>query len=222
MADPEARRLFPLAVLALAGLVAGCASNKGQLRESDLMQLEQWLPGHYDNSAQVADDRRAGRTPHETRTLTIVPVDSLLLGKHAFYAQETASDDPQHITGQRLMVFELSGEHILQSVFTLTDPRRWRAADTSPELFTGLQPPDIKLMRGCGLVWSKGTGRFTAENDKDLCRESAPGGGNPVQTESRAELSPDELAVSDRGFDSHGKLVYGRDDEPFTRFVRTQ
>ena len=222
MADPAVRLLCALTAVALAGLAAGCATNKNQLRESDLMQLEQWLPGHYDNSAQVADDRHAGRPPHEARTLTIVPVDSLLLGKHAFYAKETASDDPQAITSQRLMVFELSGEHILQSVFTLTDPRRWRAADTSPELFTGLQPPDIKLMRGCGLVWTKGTGRFTAENDRTLCRASAPGGGNPVETESRAELSPDELAVSDRGYDTHGKLIYGREDEPFTRFQRIQ
>jgi hypothetical protein len=221
MAD-GASRLRVLAAAALTLLAAGCATNKGQLRESDLMQLEQWLPGHYDNRAQVDDDRRAGRTPHEARTLTIVPVDSLLLGKHAFYAQETVSDDPQRITAQRLLVFDLAGDHILQSVFTLTEPRRWRAADTSPELFTGLQPPDIKLMRGCGLVWTKGTGRFTAENDRALCRASAPGGGNPVHTDSRAELSADELAVSDRGYDAQGKLVYGREDEPFTRFLRTQ
>jgi hypothetical protein len=186
--------------------------------EADLAQLEQWLPGEYDNRSQTEADARQGRELHPALALSIVPVSAILLGRHAFYMHETDVNDPRRITAQHVISFEV-GKHgqIVQALWSLVEPQRWRDGNTNPDIFKGLQSQDLSLVAGCELVWTKEGARFVGVNESQRCHlSSAPLAG--VRTELRSELSAVELATAELVFDAQGKLVQGRADEPFYRF----
>jgi hypothetical protein len=112
----------------------------------------------------------------------------------------------------------------VQSVFMLTDPLRWRDAHLTPDLFKSMQPHDVQGVPGCELLWKreKDAERFTATGSRAGCRSKtrSPNGGT-LFVETRLELAPDELAMSDRLYDAQGKLVFGpADDKPIYRFRR--
>src|SRR5215469_12214739 len=149
-----------LAALSLAAVfaAAGCASQSPH-RDVELAQIDEWLPGRYDNQAQIAADRRTGRPPHEPLALSVVPVDALQMGHHVFYVEESAGrieppGTPRLILAQHLASIDVVGGKIVAAIYSFTDPQRWREGLRMPELFSSLQPEDVKLMRGCGLTWS--------------------------------------------------------------------
>jgi hypothetical protein len=205
--------------LTLATLVVGCASHPGKTSDADLTHLDQWLPGHYDNRAQVADDRRAGHVPHDARTLLIATVNSMMVGTHVFYLEERTADSERRILQQHIISFDVVGSFIVETPWELTEPPRWRDAETNTDLFTSLQPRDLKQIRGCQLTWKKDGTRFVGADDRQRCRTSAPDGGT-MFVETRIELSNDGLGWSERGYAPDGKMIQGRQEDPFIRFVR--
>src|SRR6185312_17240723 len=120
------RRAIGTMATTLAALaLAGCASEmtKGK---ADLAQIDEWLPGRYDNAEQAQEDARQGRDVHTAVTLSIVPIDVPLFSEHTYYVQESVADDPRRITLQRLVTFEVvKGGRILQSYWSLAEPARW-------------------------------------------------------------------------------------------------
>jgi len=81
----------------------------------------------------------------------------------------------------------------------------------------------VRLQHGCELNWkqdSEHKERFTASNDGHRCRINLPGVGS-VYAQRHIELSPDELALSDQGFDSQGALVSGFGGDGFIHFRRS-
>jgi hypothetical protein len=213
------RIAFVLGVL----LLTGCA-GASKAREAELAQIVSWLPGTYDNSAQVEADRQQGMQPHDALAVAIVPVYAPMLGENVFYSQEMAANDARRVMSQRLLSLMVSqDDRIVQSVWMLSDPLRWRDAHLNPDLFKSMQPNDVKNVPGCELLWQKekDAERFTAAGSRSSCRSKArsPSGGT-LFVETRLELAPDELALSDRFYDAQGKLVSGRADEPFYRFRR--
>ena len=222
---PMRRRAFKAvaaAIAAAAALSGGCATtSKSHDAEGELVQVLQWLPGSYDNREQMSADRRAGHEPHASLALDIVSVDSLLLGDHVFYEQQTTDDELRSIVGQRLVSFSVVNHEVVQTVWALTEPRRWRNGVTHPELFTSLQQPDVKHLVGCALIWKSEDGKFTAQGDREKCHAPAPqADGSSVFIEARAELSVDELAISDRGADAAADQAQARNDDSFVRFRR--
>ena len=206
------------------GLAAGLGCSHQPVQQNPALlthHMWEWLPGHYDDAVQRSEDRRAGHAPPPAVRLTIVSVSAPFLGEHVFYAQESTADLPPRILRQRLLTYRVVKEEILESSWSFTDPPRWRAGDVTPELFTALQPPDLTLERGCERVWKydKDAERFTATGARERCRTNVPGVGE-AYAERRAELSADELALSDQAFDADGKRVSGRADEALVRFRR--
>src|SRR5687768_3742510 len=61
-----------IAVIAVTAL-AGCASQ-AKLREAELSQLAEWLPGRYDNRDQAERDTKDGSERHEALAVVIVPI----------------------------------------------------------------------------------------------------------------------------------------------------
>ena len=195
-----------LAVLA-AALLSACASQS-KLHEAELAQLLEWYPGHYSNADAALE-------------LNIVRVYAPLIGDYVFYSQESAADDPRRVIAQRVVAFEyVKGQGIIQSLWSLAEPMRWRDAHLNPELFKSLQPQDFAPMPGCELLWTQKEGRFTGANDVKACRSTSPATGGTVRLELRAELTPEELALAEQSYDVSGKLVQGNAAEPFYRFRR--
>jgi hypothetical protein len=209
-----------IALLAAFGLLAACASQ-GKRQEAELAQLLEWYPGHYSNAEQAEADERAGLPAHAALDIGIVRVYAPLIGEYAFYQQETVAGDSRRIISQRVVAFEtVKGQGIVESLWSLAEPARWRDAHMNPDLFKSLQPQDFVPMRGCELVWSKEGERFVGANNAKACRAISPATGGTLRMDLRAELSPDELALTDLSYDVAGRLVQGNSAEPFYRFKR--
>jgi len=231
----DKRGLFLLGFIAL---LAGCAENKQRVYEEDLARMSRWLPGTYDNTAQARSDVQKGvRPPHDAVELAIVPLESVSVGRNAFYLQEMAADDSRRVLSQQVIKFSSSEKGIVESVSTLEDPLRWRDGHRQADIFMGMTPKDLKTVSGCELKWRRETEpgkekklgkeeaervaqktRFIGSNDPRKCEETSHVVMGLVQVELRAELTANEFSVAEIQYDSNGQVVSGNKDEPFYRF----
>lgn len=229
-------------LLGIVTLLTACAENKQKVAEEDLTRISRWLPGTYDNTLQAKSDAQKGvRPPHDAVEIAIVPLYSVSVGRHAFYIQEMAADDPRRVLSQRVAIFSATDKGIVESMSTLAEPLRWRDGHRQPDIFMGMTPKDLKPITGCDLIWKregdsakptkklskeeaeKATQkiRFVATNDPKKCEQTSHVVMGLVLTELRAELSMNELAVAELQYDSNGTLVAGNKDEPFYRYRKT-
>ena len=205
-----------LAVLLLTALAA--CSSQAKKSEAELATLTEWLPGRYDNVEQLRGD-----ATRQAVVLQVIPFYGKPLGKAAFYLYETAADDSRRVLSQRIIAFDVDPEEkrVVEAVYSLTEPERWRDAHQNPDLFTGLIPhQDLRPMTGCALVWKREGERFVGANEKARCRATARTTGSTVNVEMRAELSPGELALAERAFDSAGRLVEGDAEGTLQRYTK--
>ena len=210
-------RLAMALLVATVAALGGCATPQKGKSDVLLLQVEGWLPGRYDNRAQVATDQKHGGAVHAAVSVVIVRVDSLTVGENVYYMQEADSDDPQHLLAQYILSFEVVKDRIVEAVWALAEPKRWRNGAEQPELLSSLQPPDLRLLTGCSLEWKKTEDGFAASNDQKLCHSTPPSVAAAVASHWRWELTSDQLGISEQAFDSDGELVYGTQDDSFIR-----
>lgn len=214
---PLPRVAVALMLVALASLVA-CADQQ-KVREGELAELLVQLAGRYDNTGQVRTDIQQGvRPPHDALALVLVPVDNPGIGDHLFYVQEMAADDPNRVMVQRVWTFGIQGKDIVQSVWTLKEPLRWRDAQRNPETLESMVNVDVSGVRGCNITWKKTGDKFTGANDPKTCRSTSRLTGGTVRVNTRMEVDGNELSLAETATDAAGQLVEGRTDEPFIRF----
>jgi hypothetical protein len=224
--------------LGLIALLAGCAENKQRVYEEDLARMSRWLPGTYDNTAQAKSDVQKGvHPPHDAVELAIVPLESVSVGRNAFYLQESAADDPRRVLSQQVIKFSVSEKGIVESVSTLEDPLRWRDGQRQADIFMGMTPKDLKSVTGCELKWRRETEpdkekklskdeaervaqktRFIGSNDPKKCEQTSHAAMGLVQVELRAELTANEFSVAEIEYDSNGQPISTNKEEPFYRF----
>ena len=109
---------------------------------------------------------------------------------------------------------------IVQTLWAFAEPARWRDAHRDTDLFKSLMPQDFTLMTGCDLLWKKTASGFEGANNSDSCRVTSAAAEGTVRMDLRAELSRDELALSDQTYDLSGKRVQGSAGDPYYRFRR--
>ena len=181
--------------LLVVGLASGCADQQ-KVREQDLAELITWLPGKYDNTAQVAQEaQKSGSPAHEGIALLIVPAHAQRLGHHVFYVQESAANDSRRIMSRQMFSFDTDEKYgIVGLVYEFNEPDRWRDVQEHPELFTGLVAEDVSSA-GCEFVWKKTGGEFIATHDPKRCHTVVPEVGD-----NAAELTPDTLSIGNFHF----------------------
>jgi CpeT/CpcT family (DUF1001) len=233
------KRGILLSLIATAALLAGCAASQQRRNEEDLDRLVRWLPGTYENTAQAKADAQKGvRPPHDAVQLAIVPLGSVSVGRNSFYVQEMAADDPRRVLSQRVVLFSVTKNGIVESMAALVDPLRWRDGQRDPDVFLGMTPKDLNMSSGCELTWKRalepapdatkpsGAGakkpqdnvRFVGANDPKRCQATSHVVPGMVEVELRAELTSNELAVAELQYGTNGQLIQGNKDEPFYRF----
>ncbi len=221
-----ASAILPSTPLARTGLVVLACSltactNQTKLREAELEQLLAWLPGQYDNTAQAQADTRGGiQPPHEALSLAIVPVDDPVIGTNVFYVQEMAADDPRRVMVQKVWTIDATDAGIVQTVWTLAEPLRWRDGQRDPDLLRGMMNHDVAQARGCELTWKKKGEKFVAANDPATCRITSRTTSGTLRIETRMELDAGNFGLAENATDAAGQLTQGRTDEPFYRFQK--
>jgi hypothetical protein len=195
MVENSTRRLTAAALLTVLALLGGCA-DKQALREEDLGELLSWLPGRYDNSAQVAQEaQQSGHPAHEAIALLIMPVHTPRLGHHVFFAQESAANDPRRVMSGRMFSFDTDEKYgIVGLMYEFNEPARWHDGQQHPELFTGLVAEDVSAA-GCEFLWKRSGEQFIATHDPKRCHSI----GGPVG-QNAAELTPNSLTLADFKF----------------------
>jgi hypothetical protein len=193
------RRILLVAPLLV---LAACGGSQSQ-RRGELAVLSRLLPGDYDNLEQV---RMAGETSGlPALRIVIVPIYAPLVGTDIFYLQEMAADDPRRVTAQRVINLEISADgRLLQGVFLLNEPARWRDGHEKADVFKSLLPTDLRLAEGCDVRWRVSGKAFKGENDPATCRIARPGTGETLHALSRSELDQDGIAFSDAIIDAAG------------------
>jgi CpeT/CpcT family (DUF1001) len=219
MVDRVQRGCLVLGWLTMAVLCSACADQQKK-SEAEMTELLVMLVGHYDNTGQVQSDTQRGIHPaHDPLALTVVPVDDPLVGEHVLYVQETAADDPRRVMVQRIWTFGVEDKKgIVQSVWTLKEPLRWRGAQQDPDMLKSMMNQDVTPVRGCNLTWKKSGEKFIASNDPKTCHSTSRSTGGTVRIDTRMELEAAELSLAENATDMSGHLVEGRTDEPFIRF----
>jgi hypothetical protein len=161
----------------LAGLLllGGC-TDQTKVHEGELTELLAVFPGHYDNTAQVeADTRVHAHPPHDAVALTITHVYTPRLGHHVYYAQETAADDPRRVFSQKMYSFAVDEKRgIVETLYELAEPVRWRDGQQNKELFTGMVMEDVQP-EACQLLWKKNDAGFVATHDPKVCPDAGHG-----------------------------------------------
>ena len=212
------RSIVPLfAVLALS---AGCGSNEKLLREEELSRIAEWLPGTYDNRAQVDEDlARNAVEIHEPLRLVIMPVSAPIIGEQIYYAELSDAMNTRRVTDQRLYSFEKSSDNkaIAHTIYRFKEPDRWAGGTQREDIFKSVVRDDLSAQSGCELKWEFKDEQFVGQSSRTSCK-SAPQGGLSRKVEIRYELGGDTLALSERFFDSKGQVVEGRKEDPMFRF----
>ncbi|HVN43970.1 MAG TPA: CpcT/CpeT family chromophore lyase [Steroidobacteraceae bacterium] len=192
--------LLPAGLLA-AGLLAAlllpaACTDQTKIQEADLAELLAVLPGHYDNSAQVEADTRNHVNPlPDAVALTITHVFTPRLGHHVYYAQETAADDPRRVFSQKMYSFTVDEKRgIVESLYELVEPLRWRDGQMNKDMFTAMQIEDVQP-EACELLWKKKDAGFVATHDPKRCPEGAAGSVVP-----QAELQAGVLTIGSYKF----------------------
>jgi hypothetical protein len=210
-------RMASVFVLVTLAVLGGCAAPPAAKSDVQIRQIEGWLPGKYDNRAQVATDHKHGGYVHPAWSAVVVRIDSLMVGDHVYYMYEYDTDDPQKVIGQYIVSFEGVKDKVVEAVWTFAEPKHWRGADETPELLTAMQPADLKLLTGCSLEWKKVEEHYEASNDPKLCHSTPVAVPAAVSAHWRIELTADQLGISEQAYDSDGDLVFGTLEEPFIR-----
>src|SRR5665213_1639473 len=213
-ADGKCMRARPLALLGMllcvgiaAALMACSSGKKTKPDELGMAQIVRWLPGTYNNSAQHDADVKAGKPPHDALAVAIVPIDSPLMGVHAFYFQEMAADDPRRVMVQEILTFEMTDKgRIKESIASFVEPRRWRDANLNPEVLTALVPDDLTPLSGCDLFWTRSHDGFVGANEPLRCHTASQSSEAAARTDLRAELTATQLSLSVRSYDASGAL----------------
>jgi hypothetical protein len=177
-------------VAGVLAALAACADQE-RVQEGELTALLAVLPGSYDNHAQAELDVRNGSpTAHDAVTLTITHVETPRLGHYVYYAQETAVDDPNRVLSQKMYSFKVDEKRgIVETLYELNEPLRWRDGQRDKELFTSMMKSDVQA-EGCQLLWKKKDAGFAATHDPKAC----PGGG------TQAEFAAGILTIGDYKF----------------------
>ena len=168
-------RVAVAGTLAVLLLLDGC-TDQTKVHETELAELLAVFPGHYDNTAQVEADTRAhAHPPHDAVALTITHVYTPRLGHHVYYAQETAADDPRRVFGQKMYGFAVDEKRgIVETLYELVDPLRWRDGQQNKDMFTGMVIEDVQP-EACQLLWKKNDAGFVATHDAKVCPDAGHG-----------------------------------------------
>jgi hypothetical protein len=192
MVENSCRLLTAAVLLIVVGMAGGCV-DKQQIREAELGDLVAWLPGKYDNTAQVAQEtQKSGHAVHEAIALLIMPVNAPRLGHHVFFVQESVANDPRRILGSSMFSFDTDEKNgIVGLVYEFNEPVRWRDGLQHPELFAGLQAEDVSSA-GCEFDWKKAGEEFVATHDPKRCHTLTP-----TNNEHAADLTPYTFSIGD-------------------------
>jgi hypothetical protein len=106
-----------------------------------------------------------------------------------------AADDVRRVFSQKMYSFQVDEKRgIVETVYQLNEPLRWRDGQLNKDMFTALVAEDVQA-EGCELLWKRKDELFVATHDPKVCPD--PGGSAAAPL---AELKAGALSSGDYKF----------------------
>ena len=150
-----------------------------------------------------------------------VRIDAPEVGALVMYLQLNSGDELA-LYRQRVLVFELDGDVIVQRAHQIADAERFVDLDEASAAEVSLTADDIKRMfeSGCAQRWRYANGQYSGYTDPATCRIISSRTGKPRRIEAESLLSVEGLAVTERGYDDEMNQLFGSAPGDMTMMFR--
>jgi CpeT/CpcT family (DUF1001) len=195
------RLTFVLSVI--LSLHACTASKQGESGSAkDLDRLVSYMQGSFNSSAQAKRD-----TNYFDISLEMRPIWPKRKDAHWLYVEQAVTALKGKPYRQRVYrVSARSDGSFISEVYTLPDEASFVGAYATVEKFDALNPDQLVLRNGCGVILRKEGDGFKGATEGDGCESNLRGA---KYASSKVEIASDRILSWDQGFDAAGKQVWG-------------
>ncbi|MBM3514416.1 MAG: hypothetical protein FJX59_11990 [Alphaproteobacteria bacterium] len=212
-------------VLAIAFGLAGpaLATNSPPELRIVLRNLMTWLPGEYDNAAQVFFEREQ-KTPEKDIHIRIYRAyhridapavgDNVLLFEVRNGGKRTALDMAEFQVW--ILSVDADRKAVRMSPRRFVDEKKYAALLGQPDKFNGLTPADLKPgegVAGCDILWRLRGDQIVGATVPGACKGVSRRTGQEMNFSWEFTQNENEQWISFAGRDAGGKIVFGREDQ---------
>lgn len=212
-------------VLAIAFGLAGpaLATNSPPELRIVLRNLMTWLPGEYDNAAQVFFEREQ-KTPEKDIHIRIYRayhrIDAPAVGDNVLLFEVRNGGKRAALDMAEFQVWILSVDAdrkaVRMSPRRFVDEKKYAALLGQPDKFNGLTPADLKPgegVAGCDILWRLRGDQIVGATVPGACKGVSRRTGQEMNFSWEFTQNENEQWISFAGRDAGGKIVFGREDQ---------
>jgi hypothetical protein len=168
----------------------------------DFQRLVQWMEGSFSSAKQAQEDPDFFEIELEMVRIWPSRTDGAWL-----YVEQAAAASKNKPYRQRIYhVVPLSEDTWVSDVFTLADPEAVVGQFKDPSFFTSLNPDQLVVKQGCGVILKKSAEGFSGQTRDRECKSDLRGASYAT---SEVRILEDRIISWDRGFDDNGIQVWG-------------
>ena len=171
-------------------------------------QLQQWLVGRFDSSAQAMADER-----YFDVSLTVCPV-TWHGAEKTLYVEQAITANLAKPYRQRLYVLSRDGELFRSQIYELSDAESAVGLCAAPENFDA--DSEATVLDGCAVELNWTGDAFEGTTSGRACTNAW---GDAAYATSEVRIHADGVLSWDRGYDDAGSQVWGAEAGPYA-FVR--
>lgn len=171
-------------------------------------QLQQWLVGRFDSSAQAMADER-----YFDVSLTVCPV-TWHGAEKTLYVEQAITANLAKPYRQRLYVLSRDGELFRSQIYELSDAESAVGLCAAPENFDA--DSEAAVLDGCAVELNWTGDAFEGTTSGRACTNAW---GDAAYATSEVRIHADGVLSWDRGYDDAGSQVWGAEAGPYA-FVR--
>ena len=199
-----------LAIAAVVLALSACASTPPLPRDA-LSEVHDWMQGHYDSSAQAAQD-----SDYFALSLVLAPVLPEMSSSRWLYVEQALAATPERPYRQRVYrLSENAAGEVVSEVFLLREPERFVRGFERGTL-AELTPDMLEPRAGCAVYFRKQGDVYRGTTRGSDCASDLRGAR---YASAEVEVRDGRLSSWDRGFDASGKQVWGAENGPYV-FLR--
>jgi hypothetical protein len=229
---PGTYRLAACALVALSAGPAAATNSPPELR-AVLRDLMAWLPGEYDNAAQVFFEReQQGQGPevHSRIYRAYHRLDAPRIGDDVLLFEVRNGGKAGPLDLAELQVWTLAIDASRRAV--RMSPRRFVDEQKGRDLLAagrtgaaGLSPADLKPavgIAGCDILWRLDGRQLVGRTVPGECKGTSRRTGGPMDFTWEFTQNETQQWISFAGRDPAGTLVFGRDDQTAWRLDKAR
>jgi hypothetical protein len=188
-----------------------------------LENLMSWLPGEYDNAAQVAVERAQGvaeKNIHQRIYRAYHPIDAPAVGEHVllFEVRNGGKLEPLDMAEFQVWILSVDAQRnaVRMSPRRFVDDKKYVNALRDPAILNDLRPAELKPgvgAAGCDIFWRPRRQKIVGRTEAGACKYVSRSTSEQMDFSWEFTQSDTDQWISFAGRDATGKIVFGREDQ---------